>query len=296
MLSEDFDRVKKGFACLVSKTLGSLKMQNIPCNDLKVLILSYPPNRNKLFSKERTLDEMFLKLCDYWSFFNYELLDLIITRYCSKLEEDMKKYISTFCNRKVSELPANFTSVASGKHYRVILDNEFDSLTVTKLKELEKKLKKITKVDLSISGIDDRSVVISSIEEEDMIPLSEKEKNELFQMGVLELYNFEYFRHEDLIARDPQSALNKIALSKEMSATLKIKESTSAMTPENQSASNKSALSEEPMILCCGFVGKSKWLDSFPVADTDLKCRTFVIKGINITVWDTPGLERKFKR
>ena len=210
-LSEDLERVKMIFARLVSKTLDSLKGRKITYNQLKVLITTYVPKskvlETKLFSKKKSLEQIFLALRDYWSFFDYELLFLMISTFCTELEEEKNEYTSTFksfCERKVSEVPTNFTSIATGRHYilRVIIDREFDSVAMTELKKLEIKLRNITKIDLSLLRIEDGSLVIVFVslnEEDEMLPLSLKDKSELFEMGVLKLYsdNCVYFDYNE---------------------------------------------------------------------------------------------------
>ena len=156
-LCDNVERVKMTFAILVSKTLRSLKAHAINYTQLKVLMKKYLPKKNNLFSKEKeeTLDQIFLAFHDYWSFFDYEFLILIISTFCTELEKEKNEYISTFnkfCKRKVSEVPTNFTSIASGKYFFlwVKIDREFDSLTMSELKELEVKLRHNTKMDLSL--------------------------------------------------------------------------------------------------------------------------------------------------
>ena len=99
---EDLKMIKILFARLVCKTLQSLKDHNIIYNHLEILITTYVPTckvlEKKLFSKKRNLDQIFLALNDYWSFFDYEL-------FCNELDEEKNKYISTlilmnFANEK----------------------------------------------------------------------------------------------------------------------------------------------------------------------------------------------------
>lgn len=206
-LCEDLERVKSLFALLVHKTSQSLKgQQNIDYVGLMALVKAYFPPKSKvlkIISKKDTPGEVFLKLCDYWSFFDYELLALIISACCTELEEEKNKYVTAFkvyCDRKVSEAPTNFKSKASGTHYiiRVKIGKDFDNLTLTELKKLQIQLRNITKIDLRILEIEDGSIVVVFESEVNMIALSEKEKSELHEMGVLKLYTDSvYFDHDE---------------------------------------------------------------------------------------------------
>ena len=197
--SNDLEKVEMIYFNLVRKTLQSLKVHEIDSTQLKELITTYVKSKSlaKLFSEQKTLDKMFLAFRDYWSFFDYEILSLIISTFCNELEEEKNEYISTFnkfCKRKVSEVPTNFISILSEKHYSisVIIVREFNSVTMTELKELEIKLRKITKIDLRLLRSKDGNLVIAFVslnEEEEMFPLSKKEKSKLFEMGVHKLYS-----------------------------------------------------------------------------------------------------------
>ncbi|ORU94741.1 MAG: hypothetical protein A6F71_09565 [Cycloclasticus sp. symbiont of Poecilosclerida sp. M] len=232
-LCKDFERVKSLFALLVDKTFSSLKGQNLDCGRLQALLKSYylsPKSKVlKLFisKKKKTFDTIFLQLCDYWSFFDYELLALIISAYCTELEEDKNKYVVAFevyCDRKVSEAPTKFKCKGSGTYYniRVKIDRDFDHLTLMELKKLEIKLRRSTNIDLLIIEIKDGSIVVifeSLNGEDDMVPLSHKEMNELFEMGILKLYSDScvYFNHNEyphfiLPQQNQQSAFNTLSM------------------------------------------------------------------------------------
>ena len=206
-LHKDFDWIKQKFSSLVMKTLQKLKLKNIDCNELKLMIKSYVPKLFKSISKQKSLNEIFEVLIDYWSFFDYELLGFIISFYCAELEEDKLEYIKdfeTYCERKVSEIPTNIKSKVSGTHYnitiKVKIGKDRDNVKFKELKKLQTKLRKHTKMNLTLLGVEDGSIVVvfeALIEEDYMIPLSEKDENELFEMGVLKLYsdNFVYYEH-----------------------------------------------------------------------------------------------------
>ena len=206
-LSDEFEAIKFKFSSLAYQTLQSLKDSGKNPGDLYALIEEYVPKKheilNDLMTKEK-IDEIFNR--NYWSFFDYELLALIIENCCPGLNEKLSEYVTTFnvyCCRKVSEVPTNFTSM-SRRHFviRVRLGKEFSSLTMKEIKELETSLRKITQIDLSISKFELGSIVVvflSLSEEDDMLPLSEEGKQKLLELGVLELYsdNYIYFDYKE---------------------------------------------------------------------------------------------------
>ena len=208
-LTCEFEAIKFKFAGLVYHTLQSLKTSGKNPGDLRSLIKTYVPEKHEIL-KYLTSEEKFDELFDhnYWSFFDYELLALIINNCCPKLNVKLTEYVATFeeyCCRRISEVPTTFTSV-SGKHFiiRVKLGKEFSSYRVNQIKELEASLRKIVKIDLSIFKFEPGSIVVvfvSFSEENYMLPLKEEGKHELFELGVLKLYSdnnvyFDYNEHQ----------------------------------------------------------------------------------------------------
>ena len=215
-LTCEFEAIKFKFAGLVYHTSQSLKTSGKNPGDLHLLIKTYVPEKHEIL-KYLTTEEKFDKVFDhnYWSFFDYELFALIIKNCCPELNEKLVEYVETFeeyCCRRVSEVPTTFTSV-SGIHFiiRVKLGNEFSSYTVNEIKELEASLRKIVKIDLSISNFEPGSIMVvfvSFSEENDMLPLNEKEKDELFELGVLKMYsdNHVYFDYNEYTQTHPKAS------------------------------------------------------------------------------------------
>ena len=210
-LSDEFETIKSKFSSLAYQTLQSLKISGKnPC-DVHALIKEYVPKKHKILDyleMSEKIDKLFIR--NYWSFFDYELLALVIKNCCPDLNVKLSEYVATFnayCCRRVSEVPTsgtNFTLV-SGRHFiiRVKLGKEF-SITMKEIKELENSLRKITEIDLSISKFELGSIVVvfvSLSEEDNMLPLNEEGKHELFERGVLKLYsdNNVYFDYNEYI-------------------------------------------------------------------------------------------------
>ena len=204
-LYEDFKAINNLFISLVAKTLKKLILNNVDCNQLKVLINSLVPKRLfKLISKKKTIDQIFLVLSDYWSFFDYDLLASIIKSHCTELKDDLSEYIKDFkayCDQKVSDAPTKIKSIGGTYHNIIIkvkMSRDLD-IELKEIKKLQTQLRKVTKMYLTLLRIEEGSIVLVFAAEDDMIPLSEKDKNELFEMGVLKLYsdNCVYFDHNE---------------------------------------------------------------------------------------------------
>ena len=207
-MSDDFDIVIFKFSSLVYQTLQLLKDSSKNPGDLRALIKTYLPGNTEIlehFVAAKTFDDLFDH--NYWSFFDYELLALVINNCCDELNWMLTDYVTTFkayCCRRVSEVPTPFTSVR-GKHYtiRVKLAKEFDSLTMNEVKDVEARLIKIIKTDLHLLKFESGCIVIvfTSLSKDDMLPLTEVQKCELFQLSVLKLYsdNHVYFDRDKYI-------------------------------------------------------------------------------------------------
>lgn len=166
--------------------------------------------------KPKSLEQIFRRK-NWYSFFDYEVLGVIISVHCTELEDNLKEYIVTFnayCNRRVSEVPTCFTSNASGGNnfiLRVKIDKEFSNITMGQLKELEISLKNIIKIHLHLLRLEDGCIVVafeSLNEEDDMLPLTDEEKKELIEMDVLKLYSdnevyFDHVKYSCLMSSEP---------------------------------------------------------------------------------------------
>ena len=197
-LMEDYDTICQEFACLVHSTLKSLKSQNTTLEELEVAVKTYLPQSrvHTLFSGTKSLNEMFLDdLFEYWSFFDYELLEFIIKNQCKELQADLNEYIKVFkeyCKRRFSEVPKDFNSKTGRRFvYKLVvkIKEEFDHITMEQVKEVECQLRNMTSLDLSLSRVGDGCIELTFISLSGELPLSAHDKEELYEMGVLKLYS-----------------------------------------------------------------------------------------------------------
>ena len=197
-LVNEYTTVKMKFAVLVDNTLQSLKAQNISLEKLKVVIKTYLSEKEmlKLFKNVKSLQHLFMK--DYWSFFDYELIAVIIESHCKELKPLLAEYVAIFneyCKRRCSEVPTDFMSKTAGKKYYTLtvkISKELDQMMMKDVKELERQLKLFTNQDFVLSHFEDgciELIFISLSEEGDISAISDEHKEELFQMNVLKIYS-----------------------------------------------------------------------------------------------------------
>lgn len=190
------------FAILVDKTKESLEKQRLSPKDLVVLIKhTERSNLEKLFTKYRKINKLFYQLSDYWSFFDYELLCLIIKRHCPELKPELSGYEADFkcyCQRRICELPIDvFKTKREHKNNLYIkTDKNFDKLTINEVKVLECKISRLLNTDLYFLSYHEGCVKLEfqssrNLDYNIIFQLLRK-KHELREIGVTEI-NFHKF-------------------------------------------------------------------------------------------------------
>ena len=253
-LSDDFEAIKIKFCTLLHQISQSLKRNRVNPTDLCSLIKRYIPENHEIFKYLVTENNEFFDHNHHWSFFDYEFLALIIDNYCPELNGMLSDYITIFksyCHRTISEIPTDFISVR-GRHFviHVKVGKEFSTFTMDEIKELETGLRKILKINLSISTFKPGSIIlvfVSLNEERNILPLSEEEKHELFELGVLQLYTDSHV-YFDLNKYSQVSNLQSQETLRESTSTKYDMKYCSKITTEIHSLSQTSQSSQEDMI------------------------------------------------
>ena len=192
------------FAILVTRTKTSLEEKGKTVTDLKVVFKH--SSRNKLTRElygvqDQDLNEAFLIISDYWSFFDHELLSCIINSYCKDLQPELDNFESDFkvyCKRRLCEVPSNvFGGKKSDKGGSLCMkiDETFDDITGSHTKKLECRLSNLLETNLKLLDFDDGCIelIFCCMHEFDAIfPLSRKQENELSEMNILRLYSEDY--------------------------------------------------------------------------------------------------------
>ena len=217
-LELDSDNMQNKFAILVDRARASLEEQNIACSNLKVLVSH--SRKNKLFDlldRSGSINDLFLKLRNYWSFFDYEFLSVIIDRHCLELKPDLKDYVSSFkeyCKRRICEVPADVFSKRTDDEYNLYVkcDHNFDKNTLDDVKKMELKLSNLLDTDLYLLGVEEGCIklVFKSLCAI-ATPLSDRQVDELknLQIFCLESNSVVYFENsaDDSSAVQPASQL-----------------------------------------------------------------------------------------
>ncbi len=198
------------FAGLVGKTMFAVKNKGVSIDELIAVIEhSYARNGNKLIDqlKEVTIiSKAFRVLYHFWSFFDYEILGVIITSCCSNLKFDFDEYVSSFkkyCRRRVCEVPDDsypkeISELERKTTLYIQIDQNFideiERLKMEDLKDIVDNLRKVLETSLCILKIEDGSIILTfhCLHELDVLfPLSSKQEEELQEIGVRRIYSKE---------------------------------------------------------------------------------------------------------
>ena len=213
-LKLESDEIRRRFALVVNRARKSLEKQQLMSEELVILIKHAYVEENELyeiFQRNRTIKELFLALCDHWSFFDYELLRLIINGSCTELCGEMEDYIAEFkkyCQRRLCEIPVDVfkTRPDETNNLYVKCDKTFDKITLEEAKELELRLSKLLDTELYLLRVEEGCVqlVFRSLCDLSMkFPLSQLQKEQLSEMKILRLF------HEDKIQYDRQTCTSE---------------------------------------------------------------------------------------
>ena len=145
--------------------------------------------------KSKSINDAFFIMRNYYSFFNYELIEKIITLFdldrshLSAFEDELRR----FCERRVHEFPAKAygTAMSTDSKLTVVLDSEFDKYTMNSLRSFRHRLGKIFKVSSAVirlievyEGSVEIVFAISSSLVDQILPLSEEQEKSLRDEGV----------------------------------------------------------------------------------------------------------------
>ena len=213
-LKLESDEIRRRFALVVDRARKSLEKQRLMSEELAILIKHAYGEQNELyeiFERNKTIKELFLVLFHHWSFFDYELLRLIINGSCTELCGEMEDYIEEFkkyCQRRLCEIPVDVHETRPNDTNKLYVkcDETFDKITLEEAKELELKLSKLLDTELYLLRVEKGCVqlVFRSLCDLSMkFPLSQLQKEQLSEMKILRLF------HEDKIQYDRQTCTSE---------------------------------------------------------------------------------------
>ena len=208
------------FQELVSGTIESLIQQSVSQDKLvshimtlgafdpvfkepQVPVLCY---RLKELKAANTMYEIFLVLNDYFSFFNYQLVEHIIKALGTKENKaELQKYkedFNQYAKRRIFECLPEFGPVSDENHADIFvkLDSQYDNYTVAEIEEFRRKLSKLFRVSskgiLRLCQVDKGCVQLTFqmplFVQQEIFPLSREQERSLAAMGVIRLTCGEY--------------------------------------------------------------------------------------------------------
>ena len=208
------------FQKLVSATIKSFKLQCIPLDELVSHVMTlgaFDPvfkepqvpvfyHYSKELKNAETIPRFFLVLNDYFSFFNYHILEHIIEELGT--EEDktkLQKYkddFNQYAKRWVFECLPEFGTVSDADHADIFVkvDSQYEKYTVEEIEGFRQELSEI--LHLSSRGIlrlcrVDKGCFqlmfqVPSFVQHEIFPLSKEQKRSLAAMGVMKLTSGEH--------------------------------------------------------------------------------------------------------
>ena len=208
------------FQELVSATIKSLIRRNVSPKKLLSHVLAlgaFGPvfkepqvpvfcHRFKELKAANTIYDIFLVLSDYFSFFNYQLIEHIIkelgTRNDKTKLQKYKEDFNQYAKRKIFECPPEFGSVNDGDHADVFVkvDLYYKNCTAAQIERFRHKLSKILCVSsqgiLHLCRVDkgcfQLMFQIPSFIQHEIFPLSREQEKDLSAEGVIKLMCGEY--------------------------------------------------------------------------------------------------------
>ena len=191
-------KMQDEFAILVDRVGKSLVNRKISAKDLRVLVAHSQKNKLfNLFKRKKSITKLFLELRNYWSFFDYEFLGVIIKSHCPELMSELAEYVSCFkkyCERRIYEVPVN----AFGKEgdikskLYVKCDDNFDESTVGDVKELESRLSDLLSTKLYLLSVKEGCIKLVFNSLCDItVPVTVKQTQQLKKLGILSISHYE---------------------------------------------------------------------------------------------------------
>jgi hypothetical protein len=196
-LNIESEDIRCEWALLTDRTKGSLIEQNISAESLKELIESPFHKFRKLLESEISINDFFSKLRKHLSFFNYKFIELIVRRYCPELSKDMEKYVrdlKQYCKRRIVEVPADAFKGkdANNNSLCVKCDRSFEEVIFEDILNLESRLSALLEVDIILLRVEDGCTELVFEVMCPVSPLTEYQRDQLTEMGILQVYTLHY--------------------------------------------------------------------------------------------------------
>ena len=208
------------FQKLVSGAIKSFKQRNVPLDDIVSHVMtlgafepvfkeSQMPVFHHYFEELKaadTISKVFMVLNDYFSFFNYHIIEHIIKELGTEEDKaELQKYKNDFnqyAKRRVYECLPEFGPVSNVDHADIFvkLDSQYDNYTVAQIEGFRHKLSNILRVSsqgiLRLCRVDkgcfQLTFQVPSFVQQEIFPLSREQERALAGVGVIKLTCGEY--------------------------------------------------------------------------------------------------------
>ena len=237
-LQSESQNMMRKFQKLISATIKSLDRQNVSPDKLLCHVMAMG-SLKPVFKKPqmpafhhfynelkaaKTVYESFLVLKDYFSFFNYHIIEHIIEELGTeddkaKLQE-YKEDFNQYAKRRIFECLPEFGSISDIDHADVFVkvDSQYETYTVEEIEMFRHKLSEILRVSfqgiLRLCRIDkgcfQLMFQVPSLVQQEIFPLSREQEKALAAMGVTKLTCEEYQFTDDAVQEQSQHDIGVI--------------------------------------------------------------------------------------
>ena len=208
------------FQKLVSATIKSFQRRCVPLDDLVSHVMalgafepvfkeSQVPVFHLHFNELKAADsvpKVFMVLNDYFSFFNYHILEHIIEELGTEQDKaELQRYkedFNQYVKRRIFECLPEFGPVSSTDHADIFVkvDSQYENYSVAQIEDFRHKLSEILGVSpqgiLRLCRVDkgcfQLMLQVPSFAQQEIFPLSREQEKALAAMGVIRLICGEY--------------------------------------------------------------------------------------------------------
>lgn len=198
-LEGESQSIRLEFATLVHSTETALNHRHIAPKTLVQKFSYYDASLRSEFSKTESIEDIFFVANDYWSFFNYDLLEYVINTFTLSTASILAQYITNFqeyCKRRLCECPSDVAGSykESGRRIVLKLDDKMSvqRSTLQDLRRLQDQACKVTGVTvMQLLKIEEGCLHLvyriphQSIEKINFLPADKKQ--ELTDIGILSM-------------------------------------------------------------------------------------------------------------
>ncbi len=147
-LDEQTSRIKRKFASFVFQVQTYIENYNISTSKFVSVFIAYDAMFKNILSDSSDITEVFIALSDYWSFFDYELIKLIVETFRNdsilKKFVQYKLHLQEFFKRRICECPRDTFGIKS----------KGEKLFAIKIeRSLEEKVEELAKIRVKINRV-----------------------------------------------------------------------------------------------------------------------------------------------